>query len=232
MSIQKKLIWTAITVLGAVSLSDRRSYPWRARQCRMARRRGGVCPPHRVPFLWSFHRQQGARRERCAADAGLSSQRRSRLRADQSLRALRASFRSHSRRRPAGRTGARGTDGLSARHAVDSRRRSICRRGAGHDRAVPIDSPRRPISWGHDPLGDGPLRGNHRRHRRLAHLHHCAGCPGAGRGQRAEGQCMGHLHRVLYTADRPHHGRSTAASCARAASPRCRSSARCCSWRR
>ena len=48
-------------------------------------------------------------------------------------------------------------------HAVDPRRRRVRRRGAGHDRAVPVHPPRRPFAWRHDPLRDGAGRRRHRR---------------------------------------------------------------------
>ena len=78
----------------------------------------------------------------------------------------------------------------------------------------------------------GPVAGGDRRHRHPADLHHPAGGAGAGRGQGAERQPVGHLHGVLHHADRADHGRLRPLHPARPHRARCRSSASCCCWRR
>ena len=123
----------------------------------------------------------------CGVDPGRQTpayraQRRPRLRADQSLRAFRASFCGDCRRRSAGRPGAGGADGLPARYAVDPRWRRLCRRSAGYDRPVPLDPPRRTFARRHGALGDGAGGWRHRRHRHPANHDHPARCSGAGCG--------------------------------------------------
>src|SRR5437016_2221045 len=139
-------------------------------------------------------------------DARLSAQRQSRLRADQSVRALRASLRRHCRRGTAGGTRARGADGLPAGDAVDSRGSGVRGSGSGHDRAVPLDTSRRPLARRHDPFGNGSGRRHHRRRRRAAHLRDHPRGARACRGECPQEQPVGHLHGVLHHSDRSDHG--------------------------
>src|SRR5256885_825029 len=81
-----------------------------------------------------------------AVNAAATAQGRAGLRADQQVRALRPSFRGHRRCGPPGRPGACGADGIPAGHALDSRRRGVCRLHPGRDRAVSVDPPRRPLA--------------------------------------------------------------------------------------
>ena len=154
--IKPKLLWAGVAVLGAISfgiVALTRGEPVNAAWLVVA----AVCIyfiAYRFYALFIANKVFGVDAKR--ADAGVSAQRRPRLRADQPLRAVRPPFRRHRRRRPAGRPGARRADGLSARHAVDPRRRGVRRRGAGHDRAVPVHPARRPLARRHDPLRAGP----------------------------------------------------------------------------
>ncbi len=61
--------------------------------------------------------------------------------------AVRPPFRRHRRRRTAGRAGARGPDGLSARHHVDHLRRGARGRRAGLPGAVDLHPPAAAESW-------------------------------------------------------------------------------------
>ena len=95
----EKLAWTAVAVVGGDLIRRRRADPGGAGQRRLARHRRGLHLFHRLPLLRAVHRQPGARRRSEARDAGVSPQRRPRLRADQPIRAVRPSFRGHRRRR-------------------------------------------------------------------------------------------------------------------------------------
>ena len=206
-TLTEKLTWTAVALAGAVAFAVvalTRGEPVNAAWLVVA---VGLHLFHRLPVLRAVHRHQSVRRRSEARHAGLPPQRRARLRPDQPLRAVRPPFRRHRRRRAAGRAGARGADGLSARHAVDSRGRGVRRRGAGHDGAVPVDAAGRPLARRDDPHGDRPGRRQHRRRRHPADLHHPARRAGAGGGQCAEGQPVGRLHGVLHHPDRADHGR-------------------------
>ena len=172
----------------------------------MAGPRGGLRLFHRLSLLRSVHHRSRARRRRDARHTGLSPQRRARLRPNQPLRPVWPSLRRDRRRGAAGRAGAGGADGLPARHAVDSRRRRLRRRSAGHDRPLLLDPTRRKIARRDDPRRNGPGRRQRRRRRHSADQHHSARRARARGGQRAEGQPVGHVHRVLHGSDRADHG--------------------------
>ena len=191
---------------GCCGLRAGRTAPRRAGECDVAGDRRVVHLHHRLSFLRPVDRQHRAGRECRAANAGLSTQRRPRLRADEPLRALRPSFRRHRRRRTTRGAGTRRADGLSPGDSVDPRRRGVRRRRAGHDRAVPLDTARRPLARGHDPLGDGRRGRNGGRRRRTAHLRHHPGGPGAGRGECPESKPLGHVHGRLHHTDRARDG--------------------------
>ena len=104
---------------------------------------------------------------------------------------VRPSFRRDRGRGSARRAGARGADGLSARHAVDPRRRRVRRRRAGFHDPVPVVAPRRPLA-----RRDGARRarrdGRHHRDDRRADDHvHRARRARARRRQGARGRARG-----------------------------------------
>ena len=160
---QSKLLWAAIAALGAASFGIIALEPGRDHQCRMARHRRGLRLLHRLPVLRACssprrccrsirNRPTPAHRHNDGLDYVPTNQ----------VRAVRPPFRGDRRRRSAGRPGAGGADGLPARHAVDPGRRRVRRRGAGHDRAVPVHPARRPLARRHDPLRDGTGGRRHR----------------------------------------------------------------------
>ena len=99
-----------------------------------------------------------------------------------------------------------GPDGIFARHALDTRRRRVCRRRPGHDGSVPLDPTRRPLAWRHGPRRDGPGRGHDRGHRHSPDLRHRARSACAGRGQGADRQPVGDVRGVLHDSHRLPHG--------------------------
>ena len=122
-----------------------------------------------------------------AHDARGAAQRRHGLRADQQVRALRPPLRGHRRRRAAGRAGARRADGLPARHALDSGRRRVRRRGAGFHRPVRARSAAtaaRSARWSR--WRSGPVAGSHRAGRRAGdHDHHPRGARASSSSRRS-----------------------------------------------
>ena len=85
---------------------------------------------------------------------------------------LRPSFRSDRRRGSIGRSGACGTNGLSAGYALDSRRRGVCRGSSGHDRPVSFDSARWSLTRRHCAWRDGTGGWRDHRNRHSSDLRH------------------------------------------------------------
>ena len=207
---------------------DRRAASRRDDQRALAGHRRHLRLSGRLPLLQPLHRRKGARPRRFPRHPGGPPQRRAGLRPNRQIRAVWPSFRGHRRRRPAGRPGAGGADGLSAGHALAAGRRGLRRRGAGFHRPVHLDPPRRPLARRPDQDGNGRRRRPHRAIRRAGDHDHPARRAGAGRGQGAGRQPLGNVHRLRHPAHRRADGRSTTASSAPAASAKCRSSASCC----
>ncbi|CAA9399274.1 MAG: Carbon starvation protein A, partial [uncultured Quadrisphaera sp.] len=171
-----------------------------------ALRRAGLLR-HRLPLLRPVHRLPGAARRRHPGHPGRAPRERRRLRGHRPAGALRPPLRRHRRRRPAGRPGARGADGLPARHDLDRRRRDLRRCRAGHGGAVLLDAPQRQEPRADGARGDRRGRRGRGAHRRVRHHDHHPGGAGADRRQRPRRVAVG---RVLHRADHPDravHGR-------------------------
>uniref|UniRef100_A0A0N4ZCV8 LigA n=1 Tax=Parastrongyloides trichosuri TaxID=131310 RepID=A0A0N4ZCV8_PARTI len=160
----------------------------RKHQRRLDRGRGAVRLRHRLPLLRPLSGREGAGAERAQAHARRAAQRRAGLRPD------------------APRAGAGGADGLSARRAVDPGRRRSGGGGAGHDRPVHVDPPRRPVAGRHGPHRDGPHPRRHRPGRGADDHGHHPGRIGADCGQGAGREPLGYLHRRGHHSHRRLHG--------------------------
>ncbi len=166
----------------------------RIRQCRLAGHCRIVGLFHCLPVLQQVSSPSGAAARRHATDTRRPAQRRHGLRADEQMGALRAPFRGDRGRRPAGRSGAGGTDGIPAWNVVDPRRRGRCRSRAGLHRAVCFRASRWQVTRGNDQDGAGPRGGFARSGRRARdHDHHPGGAE-PHRRQGADREPLGPLH--------------------------------------
>src|SRR6516162_8552807 len=130
----------------------------------------------------------------------------SRLRSDQSIRALWPSLRGNCRRGSAGGPGTCRANGLSARHAVDPRRRSVRWRGPGHDGPISVDAARWPFAWRYRARRDGTDCRHDRRHRHSHDLRHCACGPCSRCRQGPDRQPVGNVCGLLHDSDCALHG--------------------------
>uniref|UniRef100_A0A0N4ZJH4 Ald_Xan_dh_C2 domain-containing protein n=1 Tax=Parastrongyloides trichosuri TaxID=131310 RepID=A0A0N4ZJH4_PARTI len=201
--------------IGGRSPRRHRPAPGREHQRRVDRGCGAVRLRHRLPLLRPLSGREGAGAERAQAHARRQTQRRPRLCADAPQRPVRPPFRGHRGRRPSGRACAGGADGLSARRAMDSGRRGAGGGGAGHDRPVHVDPPRRSVAGRHGPHRNGSDPRRHRPGRGADDHGHHPGGAGAGGGQGAGREPVGDLHCRRHHSHRHLHGAVHALSAAR-----------------
>ena len=141
-----KLLWAVDRDRRCVLPGGRRAPSGRAGQRDLGRHRRDRRVPDRAPLLWPLHRRQGARARSEPRDAGGAAQRRPRLRAHPQMGRVRTPLRRDRRRGPAGRPGARRTDGLPTGDAVDPGRRGVRGRRAGLHDPGSVAAPRRPLA--------------------------------------------------------------------------------------
>ncbi len=187
----------------------------RANQCHVAGGRSRLHLRAGLPLLQQIHRGQSSDPRRPARHSRRTPGKRPRLCSHQQVGGLRTSLRRHRRARTSGRSGAGGAIRISSRNLVDTGRRGLRRLRAGFRDSAVLGAARRQVAhrngarrnW--TPRRTGGLRRRDQHHRDPARGLR------PGRGERAQGQSVGHVHHRDDDSHRAADGRVSAHPAAR-----------------
>src|SRR5205814_9811485 len=209
MSLWKKLLWIAVTLLGLGSvaiLAMSRGEQINALWIIVA----GVCA---FAISYRFYSKWLASKVLLLNDqrhARSRAKRRQRFCADESLDGFWTSFRCHRRARPVSRTGVGGAVRIFTGHALDPDRGDPWGRRTRHDCAVRLGAAARKNARANGEGRDWARGGRTRIDQRARHHDHFARGPGAGGGAGVGKKSLGCLHHRHDHSHRLAHGRRIA----------------------